>query len=57
MNQPQAGAPQGAERPGASAAQLAQMEAQQPRTPRAPSQAAFDSGGGAALVFRDYASI
>ena len=54
MAQPQAGAPQGAEQPGVSVAPAAQMEAQQPRMPQ---QAAVGSGGGAALVFRDYASI
>lgn len=57
MALPQAGAPQGAEQPGVSAPPLAQSEASLPRSPRAPVQAAFGSGGGAALVFRDYASI
>lgn len=57
MALPQAGAPQGAEQPGVSAPPLAQAEASLPRSPRAPVQAAFGSGGGAALVFRDYASI
>jgi hypothetical protein len=33
------------------------MEGSQPRTTKAPVQAAFGSGCGAALVFRDYASI
>ena len=53
----QAGASQGAEQTGVSVAQPAQMEASQPRTPRTSPQAAFGSGGGAAIVFRDYASI
>lgn len=57
MAQPQAGAPPGAERPGVSAAPDAQMEASLPRPPRGTVQSAFGSGGGAALVFRDYASI
>ena len=57
MLQQQAGAPPGAEQPGVSTAQPAQMEASKPMTPRAAAQAAFGSGGGAALVFRDYASI
>jgi hypothetical protein len=54
MAQQQAGAPHSAEQPGVS---TTQMEASQPRTPRAPAQAAFGSGGGAAIVFRDYGSI
>ena len=53
----QAGAPQGADQPGASAPQGQQMQASQGQPPRAPVQAAFGSGGGAAIVFRDYASI
>jgi hypothetical protein len=57
MAQQQAGAPQGADQPGVSTAQQTQMEASQSRTTRAPAQAAFGSGGGAAIVFRDYASI
>ncbi len=57
MEHRQAGAPQGAEQPGSSSGSLPQMEGSQPRTTKAPVQAAFGSGGGAALVFRDYASI
>jgi hypothetical protein len=57
MAQQQAGAPQGADQPRVSTAQQTQMEASQSRTTRAPAQAAFGSGGGAAIVFRDYASI
>jgi hypothetical protein len=67
----QAGAQQGAEQPGASSAPSLQMTASQPGGQRAlgqmgsdpagrskaPVQAAFGSGGGAAIVFRDYASI
>ena len=53
----QSGAPQGAEQPNVSVARPAQMEASTPKLPRAPVQAAFGSGGGAALVFRDFASI
>jgi hypothetical protein len=65
----QAGALQGAEQPGASSARPSQVTASQPGSPRAPAafgptdhlkaptQAAFGSGGGAAIVFRDYASI
>lgn len=57
MASQQAGAPSGADRPGVATVRPSQMEASQPRTPKAPVQAAFGSGGGAAIVFRDYASI
>lgn len=53
----QAGAPTGADQPGASAPAGQQMQATLPRPPRAPVQAAFGTGGGAAIVFRDFASI
>lgn len=53
----QAGAPTGADQPGASAPSGQQMQATLPRPPRAPVQAAFGTGGGAAIVFRDFASI
>lgn len=56
MAQQQAGAPQGANQPGTSSPQPAQMAGSQPKATRAPLQSAFDSGG-AAIVFRDYASI
>lgn len=57
MDHRQAGTPQGAEQPGAASAAPAQMEGSQPRGAKSPGQSAFGSGGGAALVFRDYASI
>lgn len=57
MTPHQSGAPQGADRPGASAPTGQQMQATLPRAPKAPFQAAFGTGGGAALVFRDFASI
>lgn len=50
MAQQQAGAPQGTERPGIAPIHSAQMSASQPKTTRA-------QAGGAAIVFRDYASI
>lgn len=53
----QAGAPTGADQPGASAPSGQQMQATQPRATKAPVQAAFGTGGGAAIVFRDFASI
>ena len=53
----QADAPEGADQRNASPGPAPQMEASQPRPAGAPFQAAFGSGGGAALVFRDYASI
>lgn len=53
----QAGAPDSASRPDASASQPSQMTASQPRTVKAPVQAAFGTGSGAAILFRDYASI
>lgn len=53
----QAGAPSGADQPGASAPAAQQMQAALSRAPKAPVQAAFGTTGGAALVFRDFASI
>lgn len=53
----QAGAPQDVEQAGSPSTAAPQMQASQPRGTKAPVPAAFGSGGGAALVFRDYASI
>jgi hypothetical protein len=56
MSNHQAGATERPDQQGASSdARQAQMEAAQPKAPR--TQAAFGSGGGAAIVFRDFASI
>ena len=56
-SQQQAGAPKGADEPGVAEPQASQAEASVPRAPRRPIQAAFGTAGGAAVVFRDYASI
>ena len=54
----QPGAPQGTERPGTSPAPSQQMTASQPdKAPKAPGFAAFGTTGGAAIMFRDLASI
>ena len=54
----QPGASQAAEQPGSSPAQGQQMTASQSgATPKAPGFAAFGTGGGAAIVYRDLASI
>lgn len=47
----------GADELGPSSARPAQMQSSEPRPPKAPIQAAFGTTGGAAVVFRDYASI
>ncbi|TNC72578.1 hypothetical protein [Rubellimicrobium roseum] len=47
----------GADQSGASGARLSQPGASRSASPRAPVQAAFGDGSGAAIVFRDYASI
>jgi len=58
MSSQQPGAPAASEQPGASSDQAPQMEASQPRkAPRAPGLAAFGTSSGAAVIFRDYASI
>ena len=58
MASQQPGAPQGPDQVGSSQAQSEQMSASQPgRTPKAPGYAAFGTSGGAAIVFRDLASI
>ena len=54
----QPGAQQGTEQPGASPAPSKQMTASQPdKAPKAPGFAAFGTTGGAAIMFRDLASI
>jgi hypothetical protein len=54
----QPGAPAGTEQPGSSSAPSQQMTASQPgKAPKVPSFAAFGTSGGAAIVFRDLASI
>jgi hypothetical protein len=56
MSNHQAGASERTEQQTASSADRpAQMQASEPKVPRI--QAAFGSGGGAAIVFRDFASI
>ena len=56
MSNQQSGASERLEQQGASSEERrTQMEASQPKFPRV--QAAFGSGGGAAIVFRDFASI
>jgi hypothetical protein len=58
MASQQPGAQSGAEQPGSSPAPSQQMTASQPvRTPKAPGFAAFGTSGGAAIMFRDLASI
>ena len=58
MASQQPGAPAGTEQMGTSQAPSEQMAASQPAKPsRAPSFAAFGTSGGAAIVFRDLASI
>ena len=54
----QPGAFTGAEQPGSSSAQNQQMTASQPsKAPKTPGYAAFGTTGGAAIMFRDLASI
>jgi hypothetical protein len=54
----QTGAPLGTEQMGASQTPSEQMTASQPsKFPKAPGFAAFGTAGGAAIVFRDLASI
>lgn len=55
----QPGAPEGAEQPGSSdAPNQQQMTASQTgKAPKAPGYAAFGTSGGAAIMFRDLASI
>lgn len=50
-------AQQGADQAGVPPARPAQMQASEPRPTKPPVQAAFGTSGGAAVVFRDYASI
>jgi hypothetical protein len=54
----QPGAPADSEQPGASPGPSQQMTASQPsKSPKAPGFAAFGTSGGAAIMFRDFASI
>ncbi|HVG49775.1 MAG TPA: hypothetical protein VM899_16740 [Rubellimicrobium sp.] len=58
MASQQPGAPSGTEQMGASQTPSPQMTASQPPKPsKAPGFAAFGTTGGAAIVFRDLASI
>lgn len=58
MASQQPGAPQGPDQAGTSQAPSQQMSASQlGGTPKAPGFAAFGTSGGAAIVFRDLASI
>lgn len=58
MASQQPGTPTGTEQMGASQTPGPQMMASQPpRSPKAPAFAAFGTTGGAAIVFRDLASI
>lgn len=58
MASQQPGAPSGTDQMNASQAPSQQMSASEPgKAPKAPSYAAFGTTGGAAIVFRDLASI
>lgn len=58
MSPQQTGAQTGDAQPGAATAPMAQAEASQTfRAPGASGLAAFGTGGGAAILFRDLASI
>lgn len=57
MGNQQAGALVAADQAGASQAPNQQMAASQPSQPKPSGFAAFGTSGGAALVFRDLASI
>ncbi len=58
MASQQPGAPSGTEQMGASQTPSQQMTASQPaKSPKSPGFAAFGTAGGAAIVFRDLASI
>ena len=58
MASQQPGAPLGTDNSDASQAPSQQMSASQPgKAPKAPGYAAFGTSGGAAIMFRDLASI
>ena len=58
MASQQSGSEQGPEQLGATSTRVRQLEAGQPaKIAPVPTQAAFGTGSGAAVVFRDFASI
>lgn len=58
MERKQPGAPKGSEQPGANEAPVTkQVTASQSGLTKAPNHAAFGTAGGAAIMFRDLASL